>query len=82
MSQPPTVQGQQESQFLEKFLLVRQRLLGELHKVIIGQDQVIEAHLLQGGGVAVAAHGRGHCRIWRAAWLSGSWILLHDTTLC
>lgn len=46
--------GQHEPQFIEKFGLVRQRLLGELHKVIIGQDQVIELLL-------AAMFARGHC---------------------
>jgi MoxR-like ATPase len=52
---PPT-HGTQEASFIEKFGVVRQRLLGELHKVIIGQDQVIE--LLLG-----ALFARGHCLI-------------------
>ena len=40
--------------FIVKFSAVKQRLLGELHKVIIGQDEVIE--LLLAGLFA-----RGHC---------------------
>ena len=53
MSQQAPI-GQQESQFIDKFGVIRQRLLTELHKVIIGQDQVIE--LLLG-----AMFARGHC---------------------
>ena len=60
MSQMPTqaagpVHGH-EGQFIEKFGMVRQRLLGELHKVIIGQDPVIELLL-------AAMFSRGHCLI-------------------
>ena len=47
-------QGHQESQFIEKFALVQQRLLAEMHKVIIGQDQVLELLL-------AAMFARGHC---------------------
>jgi MoxR-like ATPase len=43
-----------ESQFIEKFNAVRQKLLHELHKVIIGQDQVIELLL-------ACLFARGHC---------------------
>jgi MoxR-like ATPase len=43
-----------EASFIEKFGLVKHRLLGELHKVIIGQDQVIELLL-------AAIFARGHC---------------------
>ncbi len=50
------VHGQQESQFIERFGIVRQRLLTEIHKVIIGQDQVIELLL-------AALFARGHCLI-------------------
>ncbi len=46
--------GAQESQFIEKFNQVRARLLSELHKVIIGQDAVIELLL-------AALFARGHC---------------------
>ena len=52
-SVPPTV-GQPESQFIEKFVQIRHRLLDELHKVIIGQDDVIELLL-------AAMFARGHC---------------------
>jgi MoxR-like ATPase len=43
-----------EAPFIDKFVAVRARLQQELHKVIIGQDQVIE--LLLG-----AIFARGHC---------------------
>jgi MoxR-like ATPase len=46
--------GTQEGQFIERFGAIRDRLLAELHKVIIGQDQVLE--LLLG-----AMFARGHC---------------------
>jgi len=46
--------GQQAADFLQKFGLVKGALLKELHKVIIGQDEVIE--LLLAGLFA-----RGHC---------------------
>jgi hypothetical protein len=48
-------------------------------------EQVVEAHLLQGRGIAVAAYRSGRTYIWNAArcsWLCGSWILLHNPTLC
>lgn len=55
MSQPvPPAVGQHESQFIEKFVQIRHRLLDELHKVIIGQDDVIELLL-------AAMFARGHC---------------------
>ena len=50
---PPAAHGQ-ETQFIEKFTAIKLRLLNELHKVIIGQDEVIE--LLMAGLFA-----RGHC---------------------
>jgi MoxR-like ATPase len=43
-----------EEQFLRQFAELRKRLLGEIHKVIVGQDDVIE--LLLAGLMA-----RGHC---------------------
>ena len=43
-----------ESQFIAKFATVRQSLLTELHKVIVGQDEVIELLL-------AAVFARGHC---------------------
>ena len=48
----PTVD--RESQFISKFVAVRQQLLTELHKVIIGQDEVINLLL-------AAIFARGHC---------------------
>ncbi len=51
--QPPPV-AERESQFISKFVAVRQTLLGELHKVIIGQDEVINLLL-------AAIFVRGHC---------------------
>jgi MoxR-like ATPase len=46
--------AERESQFLSKFVAVKQQLLQELHKVIIGQDEVIELLL-------AAIFARGHC---------------------
>ena len=46
--------GDREAQFISKFMLVKQQLLAELHKVIIGQDEVIELLLS-------AIFARGHC---------------------
>jgi len=43
-----------EATFIERFVAVRQRLLAELHKIIIGQDEVIELLL-------AAIFARGHC---------------------
>ncbi len=64
MSQAPTLtpaphaahsaQADQAAQFLQKFGMVKASLLKELHKVIIGQDQVIELLL-------AAMFARGHC---------------------
>ena len=45
-----------EPQFIERFGAVRLKLLKELHKVIIGQDKVIELLL-------AALFARGHCLI-------------------
>src|SRR5581483_10392530 len=62
MSQAPTQHpqpqavGERESQFIDKFSQVKNRLLHELHKVIIGQDQVIELLL-------AAIFARGHCLV-------------------
>ncbi len=49
---PPKLE--RESQFIEKFTTIKQTLLKELHKVIIGQDQVIDLLL-------AALFARGHC---------------------
>src|SRR5688572_27843253 len=46
--------AEHEPQFIERFGIVRAKLLKELHKVIIGQDQVIELLL-------AAIFARGHC---------------------
>ena len=53
MSQP-TTQATSEHQFIDKFTTVKNRLLNELHKVIIGQDEVI-------GLLMSALFARGHC---------------------
>ena len=50
---PPPAAGH-DHQFIEKFTGVKTRLLNELHKVIIGQDDVIELLL-------AALFARGHC---------------------
>ncbi|HTW93414.1 MAG TPA: MoxR family ATPase, partial [Tepidisphaeraceae bacterium] len=50
----PTAPVDPQLVFIERFNAVKQRLLGELHKVIVGQDDVIE--LLLAGLFA-----RGHC---------------------
>ena len=52
---PPTTSDPQ-APFIERFGVVKTRLLGELHKVIVGQDQVIELLL-------AALFARGHCLI-------------------
>ena len=52
MSQAPKQPA--DLQVIENFRQTRDRMLAELHKVIIGQDQVIE-QLLQ------AMLARGHC---------------------
>jgi MoxR-like ATPase len=51
-SQPASID--RESQFIERFTQVKTKLLHELHKVIIGQDEVIELLLS-------AMFARGHC---------------------
>ncbi len=56
---PPTTPAvpttpEQAAQFLQRFGAVKASLLKELHKVIIGQDQVIELLL-------AALFARGHC---------------------
>jgi len=56
LTQTATVIGEKESQFIEKFTSVRNKLLHEIHKVIIGQEQVIELLL-------AAMFARGHCLI-------------------
>jgi len=43
-----------EAQFIERFTAVKNKLLGELHKVIIGQDEVVEL-------LMAALFARGHC---------------------
>ena len=48
--------AERDLQFIEKFKAVKVRLLQELHKVIIGQDEVIELLL-------AALFARGHCLI-------------------
>jgi MoxR-like ATPase len=48
--------GDREHQFIERFGAAKSKLLAELHKVIIGQDQVIELLL-------AAMFSRGHCLI-------------------
>ena len=50
----PAPVGDREAQFISKFMLVKQQLLAELHKVIIGQDVVIELLLS-------CLFARGHC---------------------
>ncbi len=55
-SPSPTAAGDREHQFIERFGQVKVRLLAELHKVIIGQEQVIELLL-------AAMFSRGHCLI-------------------
>ena len=47
-------QAEQAAQFLQKFGMVKASLLKEIHKVIVGQDQVIELLL-------AAMFARGHC---------------------
>ena len=56
MPQPsvPPAAADPQAQFIERFGAVKTRLLAELHKVIIGQDDVIESLL-------AALFARGHC---------------------
>jgi MoxR-like ATPase len=56
LSQTQAPSAEHEPQFIERFGVIRQRLLKELHKVIIGQDKVIELLL-------AALFARGHCLI-------------------
>ncbi len=56
MSQTTTPPAEYEPQFIERFGVVRTKLVKELHKVIIGQDKVIELLL-------AALFARGHCLI-------------------
>ncbi len=56
MSQITTPSADHEPQFIERFGAIRVKLLKELHKVIIGQDKVIELLL-------AALFARGHCLI-------------------
>ncbi len=51
---PVATQVDRDQQFIEKFKFVKTRLLQELHKVIIGQDEVLEMLL-------AALFSRGHC---------------------
>jgi MoxR-like ATPase len=53
---PNPAAAEQAAQFLQKFGVVKATLLKELHKTIIGQDQVIELLL-------AALFARGHCLI-------------------
>ena len=53
---PNPAAAEQAAQFLQKFGVVKTTLLKELHKTIIGQDQVIELLL-------AALFARGHCLI-------------------
>ena len=53
---PQQTSAEQAAQFIERFGAVKNRLLGELHKVIIGQDAVIEL-------LMAALFARGHCLI-------------------
>ncbi len=48
--------AERDAQFIEKFSAVKNRLLNEVHKVIIGQDVVLELLL-------AALFARGHCLI-------------------
>ena len=50
----PHAPADREAQFIEKFLQVKTKLLHELHKVIIGQDEVISL-------LMAAMFARGHC---------------------
>ena len=54
MTQQTPAAPDRESQFIERFAVAHQRLLTELHKVIIGQDEVINLLL-------AAIFSRGHC---------------------
>jgi MoxR-like ATPase len=49
-----STQSTDPTSFIEKFVFIKNRLVDELHKVIIGQDQVIELLL-------AAIFARGHC---------------------
>jgi MoxR-like ATPase len=51
---PPAPSADPQAVFVERFNAVKTRLLGELHKVIVGQDDVIELLL-------AALFARGHC---------------------
>jgi len=55
-SAPTSGLAEHEPQFIERFGVVRSKLIKELHKVIIGQDQVVELLL-------AALFARGHCLI-------------------
>jgi MoxR-like ATPase len=53
---PQPQPADREAQFIERFNLIKTKLLAELHKIIIGQDEVIELLL-------AALFARGHCLI-------------------
>lgn len=52
--QSPNPSPDREAQFISKFVAVRQQLLTEIHKTIVGQEEVIELLL-------AAIFARGHC---------------------
>jgi len=54
LSQVPPQPVDREAQFIERFLQVKAKLLHELHKVIVGQDEVINL-------LMAALFSRGHC---------------------
>ena len=53
---PQAQPADREAQFIERFNVIKTKLLAELHKIIIGQDEVIELLL-------AALFARGHCLI-------------------
>jgi MoxR-like ATPase len=53
-SPQPTPGAEREVQFIERFGMLTTRLLNEIHKVIIGQDEVLEL-------LMAAMFARGHC---------------------
>jgi MoxR-like ATPase len=50
----PATSHEREEQFLQQFTQVKMRLLTEIHKLIIGQDEVVEL-------LVAALLARGHC---------------------
>jgi MoxR-like ATPase len=55
LSQTPTQPvTDRESQFIDRFVAAKARLKHELHKVIVGQEEVLELLL-------AAIFARGHC---------------------